>query len=69
MFAVDTIIDSIQSSKKMFVNTFVTDKNTKEALNSFVDSQTEFTKQMWKTSEVVAKESFVQIEKTLKFGK
>jgi hypothetical protein len=69
MFAVDTIIDSIQSSKKMFVNTFVTDKNTKEALNSFVDSQTEFTKQMWKTSEVVAKESFAQIEKTLKFGK
>lgn len=69
MFAVDTFIDNIQSGKKMFVNTFVTDKNTKEALNSFVDAQTDFTKQMWKTSEVVAKESFAQIEKSFKFSK
>lgn len=69
MFAVDTFIDTFQSSKKMFVNTFVTDKAIKDALNSFVDTQTEFTKQIWKTSEVVAKESFAQIEKTIKLSK
>lgn len=69
MFAVDTFIDTVQSGKKMFVNTFVTDKTMKDALNSFVDAQTDFTKQIWKTSEVVAKESFAQIEKTIKLSK
>lgn len=69
MFAVDTFIDTVQSSKKMFVNTFVTDKTIKDALNSFVDTQTEFTKQIWKTTETVAQESFSQFEKAIKLSK
>ena len=63
MFALNYYIDSFQNGKKFFVNSFVTDQKTKEALNAFVDKQTEFTKQIFKTSEVVAMEYATQIEK------
>lgn len=56
MFAVNYFIDSVQSGKKLFVNSFITDHNVKETLNAFVDTQTAFVKQVVKTSEVVQKQ-------------
>lgn len=49
MFALDSTIDAIQTSKKTFVNTFVTNKTIADAMNNFVDAQTEYTKKAVKT--------------------
>ena len=38
------IIDSIQSGKKQFVNTFVTDAKFKEELNKLIDAQAQAAK-------------------------
>jgi hypothetical protein len=37
-------VEGIQSAKKQFVNTFVPQAQIKEALNGFVDAQTQYTK-------------------------
>lgn len=37
-------IDTIQDSKKQFVNTFVLTSQMREALNDFVDIQTDYSK-------------------------
>ena len=39
-----TAVDVIQNSKKQFVDTFVQHDDIKSILNSFVDSQTSYTK-------------------------
>jgi hypothetical protein len=44
MFTADSIIDTVQTGKKTFVNTFVTNDAIKEALISFADAQGEYTK-------------------------
>lgn len=51
MFTIDTTVDTVQNSKKQMINTFVTNENVKEALNSFVDAQTEYTKAAIKASQ------------------
>jgi hypothetical protein len=44
MFTTDAIIDSVQTGKKTFVNTFVTNEATKEAMIKFIDAQADYTK-------------------------
>jgi dTDP-D-glucose 4,6-dehydratase len=39
MFIHNQIIDSVQSGKKQFVNTFVQDAKFKEELNKLIDAQ------------------------------
>lgn len=51
MFTADMFIDTVQNSKKFFVNTFITDKEMNKTLNSLVDKQTEFTKEVVKANE------------------
>lgn len=53
---VDTFIDTVQDYKKSFVNTYITDKGSRDALNKFVDAQTAFVKQSYKTAEFFGKE-------------
>lgn len=50
MFTFDTTIDAVQTGKKQFVRTFVTDEKIAEALNQFIDSQTEYTKKATKAT-------------------
>lgn len=50
MFTIDTTIDAVQIGKKQFVKTFVTDEKIAEALNQFIDSQTEYTKKATKAT-------------------
>lgn len=50
MFTSEFYVDSIQSAKKQFVNTFVTNATVKDALNSFVDAQAAYTKSAIKTA-------------------
>jgi len=42
-------IDAIQNGKKTWINTYVAEKSVSEPLEAFVDSQTQFTKQVAKT--------------------
>jgi len=69
MFAVDTIIDTVQGAKKYFVNTFVTDKEMQKPLNAFVDTQTEFVKQIVKTNKAIADQTLATFEKFAKTAK
>jgi hypothetical protein len=65
MFALDSTIDTIQSGKKMFVNTFVTNETIAKAINDFVDAQTEYTKKAVKTGTETATTFSNEITKTL----
>ena len=44
MFTADAIIDTVQTNKKQFVKTFVTNEAVATAMNSFVDAQADYTK-------------------------
>jgi hypothetical protein len=44
MYFANLMVDSIQDSKKFFVNTFVKDKELSNPLLKFVEAQTAFTK-------------------------
>ena len=71
MFTLDTAIDTIQTGKKTFVNTFVTNDTVKEAMISFVDAQTAYTKQAVKATTdmftTVAKETVTAAQNAAKF--
>ena len=62
-------IDTVQGAKKYFVNTFVTDKEIQKPLNAFVDTQTEFVKQIAKTNQALAEQALVTFEKFAKTAK
>jgi hypothetical protein len=66
MFALDTVIDTIQNAKKQFVTTFVTDKELQKPLFAFVESQTDFVKQIVKTSEALTNQTKDAFTKALK---
>lgn len=53
MFTVDQTIDQIQEGKKKFVKTWITNPQAAEALNSYVDVQTQFVKQAVKSANAV----------------
>jgi hypothetical protein len=59
MFTHNQIIDSIQSGKKQFVNTFVTDSTFKEELNKLIDAQALTAKASVNASVAIA-EAFVK---------
>lgn len=44
MFTVDLVVDAVQNSKKQFVSMFVNNEKMSQALNNFIDAQTEYTK-------------------------
>jgi len=44
MFTIDATVDAVQTAKKTFVNTFVTNDKIKEAMIGFVEAQSEYTK-------------------------
>ena len=50
MFTLDTMVDAIQTGKKTFVNTFVTNEKAKDAMVEFIDTQSEYTKKALKAT-------------------
>ena len=62
MFTTDAIIDSIQSSQKTFVSTFILEDKVRKPINALVDAQTAFTKQIVKSFTDIS--SFVSEETT-----
>ena len=71
MFTLDATIDAVQTGKKQFVNTFVTNESIKTALNEFVDAQAEYTKKAVKVSTdaftKVAQEAVKASQEAMKF--
>lgn len=47
---IHTTVDTIQTSKKMFVDTFVKHEGLAKSLNEFVDTQTDYTKKAFDAS-------------------
>ena len=62
MFYTDMAIDAIQNAKKSWLNAVVQNDEMKTPLTAFVDAQTSFTKQIWKTgtdvSTTISKNAF-----------
>lgn len=71
MFSADAIIDTVQTGKKTFVNTFVQNEKVKEALVEFIDAQSDYTKKAAKvgqdTFSRVATETVKQAQDAMKF--
>ena len=51
MFTADAFIDTVQTGKKTFVNTFVTNETAKTAMIEFIDAQAEYTKKAAKVGQ------------------
>ena len=71
MFTFDTVIDTVQTGKKQFVKTFVNNDKIADALNEFIDAQTEYTKKAvdtgTRTATALGKEAMNQMEAVAKF--
>jgi len=71
MFTADALIDTVQTGKKTFVNTFVTNETIKESMIKFIDAQAEYTKKAAKvgmdTFTSVASESLKAAQEATKF--
>ena len=71
MFTFDAVIDAVQNSKKTFVTTFVKNEKMADALNGFVNEQTEYTKKAAKsgldTITTVTSETVKAMQEAVKF--
>ena len=71
MFTADAIIDTVQTGKKTFVNTFVTNEAVKESMIKFIDAQADYTKKAAKvgmdTFTSLSSEAIKQAEAVAKF--
>jgi hypothetical protein len=70
------VIDAVQEAKKQFVKTFVQHEGIANAMNTFVDSQAEYTKRAADASMafatslgliITSKQFFDDVAKTIKF--
>ncbi len=71
MFTYDATIDAVQTGKKQFVKTFITDEKIADALNQFIDQQTEYTKKAAKATidagTTVVQETVKHVQEAAKF--
>lgn len=56
MFTTDAIIDGVQNAKKTWVKTFVPNDHIADAMNHFIDSQTDYTKTAFRATTDAATE-------------
>lgn len=71
MFTYDAVIDAVQTGKKTWVNTFVSNESVKDAMIKFVDNQSEYTKKALKATtdaaSTVAAETVKAVQEATKF--
>ena len=71
MFTADAIIDTVQTGKKTFVNTFVTNDTIKESMVKFIDAQADYTKKAAKvgmdTFTTFSSEAMKQVQEAAKY--
>ena len=66
MFTTDAIIDAVQTAKKTWVKTFVTNEHIADSMNEFVDNQTEYTKKAVKATTDAATQIAAETTKVIK---
>lgn len=71
MFTYDAVIDAVQTGKKTWVNTFVTNTDAKDVMIKFIDVQSDYTKKVAKASNDVlatmANETIKAVQEAAKF--
>jgi len=71
MFTTDAFIDTVQTGKKTFVNTFVTNETAKAAMIDFIEAQSDYTKKAAKvgmdTFTLLTTEAVKQVNEANKF--
>jgi hypothetical protein len=71
MFTADAFIDTVQTGKKTFVNTFVTNETAKQSMIKFIDAQAEYTKRAAKvgtdTVTTLTSEAVKAVQEAAKF--
>lgn len=71
MFTPDATIDAVQTAKKTFVNTFVTNEAIKDSMVKFIDAQADYTKKAAKvgmdTATTIAQEAIKVGQEAAKF--
>lgn len=71
MFTLDATIDAVQGAKKQFVKTFVQNEKVADAMNSFIDEQTSYTKKAVKvgsdTATTLVSEYTKTVQEAMKF--
>ena len=71
MFTLDYAVDAVQTGKKTFVNTFVTNEAIKTEMIKFIDAQGDYTKQAIKSTTdataAIASEGVKAIQEVAKF--
>ena len=71
MFTADAFIDTVQTGKKTFVNTFVTNETVKTAMIEFIEAQADYTKKAAKVGQdtftTLASETVKAVQNSMKF--
>jgi hypothetical protein len=71
MFTYDAVIDTVQTGKKTWVNTFITNETAKDAMIKFIDAQADYTKKAFKATTdaatTVASETVKAVQEATKF--
>lgn len=71
MFTPDATIDAVQTAKKTFVNTYVTNETIKDSMIKFIDAQSDYTKKVAKvgldTFTAVTTEAVKVVQENSKF--
>ena len=71
MFTLDYAVDAVQTGKKTFVNTFVTNEAIKAEMIKFIDAQGDYTKQAIKSTTdataAIASEGVKAVQEVAKF--
>ncbi len=71
MFTADAFIDTVQTGKKTWVNTFITNETMRDAMVKFIDNQAEYTKKAFKATTdaatTVASETVKAAQEATKF--
>ena len=71
MFTADATIDAVQTAKKTFINTFVTNEAIKAPMIKFIDAQADYTKKAAKVSmdtfTSLSSEAMKQVQEATKY--
>ena len=71
MFTSDALIDTVQTGKKTFVKTFVTNETARDAMIEFIDAQADYTKKAAKagmdTFTSLSSEAVKQVQEAAKY--
>lgn len=71
MFTADAVIDAVQTGKKTFINTFVTNEAIKTPMIKFIDAQADYTKKAAKVSmdtfTSLSSEAMKQVQEATKY--